>query len=453
MAQIDSSIYNAFAPRVKSVADYDNERAQGQMNQLNLLRGQQQADEYTRKVGQENAFRTFQKTLAGKARPDAAQALIDAGYITEGNSMLDAHGKYEKAQADIRQSDAAALNSTATATKAGLEARIKAHEFAAQEATAVRSAPEAVEWAKRSFAMGAFGDPKDPDTIKAVQQKIAELGQMQTPQQLEEWRTGAVKRGTDIKTQLENQHRQITAAETQRHNKTTEGISAGQLGVARDRLGLERQNAAGAVTYQQGADGTLMALPTKPGAGPVTQRAVVDAQGNPVKGRAPGRGTGMSATAQKELFEAEDGLAAANNVISMLTEAGKLNDKAYSGLGASVRSKIVSNLGGSDSADATVNLDNIMTGQALESLKSTFGAAPTEGERKILMDIQASTDKTPAQRKVIIDRAIEMAKKRVAFNSNKAKSLREGTYFSEQNPSPAPDGASPVPQGKFLGYE
>jgi hypothetical protein len=141
----------------------------------------------------------------------------------------------------------------------------------------------------------------------------------------------------------------------------------------------------------------------------------------------------MSATAQKELFEAEEIAQASNNATGMLKEALTLNNKAYSGIGAKPRAVIASNLGmGKGGADDTINLDNLMTGQALESLKATFGGMPTEGERRILLDMQASADKTPAQRKAILDRAIIAADKREKFNKTKAQSLRSGDYFSEQ---------------------
>lgn len=142
-----------------------------------------------------------------------------------------------------------------------------------------------------------------------------------------------------------------------------------------------------------------------------------------------GKPVKLSATAEKELFEADDGVQAGKNIIGILNSALDINDKAYSGYGAKMRAVARSNLPGqSEAADATINLDNMMTGQALESLKMVFGGMPTEGERKILLEMQASAEKTPEQRKQIITRAIEAAKKRVIFNTNKAKALRSGTH-------------------------
>lgn len=181
--------------------------------------------------------------------------------------------------------------------------------------------------------------------------------------------------------------------ETKRHNRQAEGISAGNLAVSRANLGVaqERLNLDKSKT---------------------------------------GKVANMSATMQKELFEADDTVQSSRNVIGLLQTAQKLNDKAYSGLGATTRAAIWGQIPGvnAESANATIDLDNIMTGQALESLKAVFGGMPTEGERKILMDMQASADKTPAQRKSIMDRAIKAAENRLKFNASKAQSLRDGTY-------------------------
>lgn len=143
----------------------------------------------------------------------------------------------------------------------------------------------------------------------------------------------------------------------------------------------------------------------------------------------------LSASAQKELFEADDVSQAAQNTIDMLTTAESLNKQAFSGFGASSRAwadkAIPDFLGGDEErAKATVDLDNIMATQALESLKITFGGSPTEGERKILLEIQASSEKTPAQRANILSRAKTMAKRRLKVASEKAKALREGTFFT-----------------------
>jgi hypothetical protein len=88
-----------------------------------------------------------------------------------------------------------------------------------------------------------------------------------------------------------------------------------------------------------------------------------------------------------------------------------------------------------DKGQATTELENVVLGQALSSLKSIFGAAPTEGERKILVDLQASIDKTPAERKLIIARAKALAEKRLQFNQERAQSLRNEDFYRPGTPA------------------
>ena len=91
----------------------------------------------------------------------------------------------------------------------------------------------------------------------------------------------------------------------------------------------------------------------------------------------------------------------------------------------------MSNLGwGGSQADNTVLYDSLATGQALEQLRSVFGGNPTEGERKILLEIQASSNKTPAQKKAILNNAIKMAEARIANNNRTANRIRTGEYAS-----------------------
>lgn len=139
--------------------------------------------------------------------------------------------------------------------------------------------------------------------------------------------------------------------------------------------------------------------------------------------------TPLSATAQKELFEADEAIEAGGSVISALDKALELNDKAYSGPMADTRGWAASQVG-MEGGVATQDLKNIVTAQALENLKAVFGGMPTEGERKILIEIQGSVDQAPEVRKGIFERAKAMAEKRITFNKKKAEALRSGEYFS-----------------------
>ena len=162
-----------------------------------------------------------------------------------------------------------------------------------------------------------------------------------------------------------------------------------------------------------------------------TMTPVVDQSGVAVVAKPSSSGSApkLSSAAEKEMFEAEDVSLAAGNVVNAIDQALALNQKAYSGIGAAERATLRSNLpGSSDEADATVNMNNIIMGQALESLKATFGGSPTEGERRILIELQASVDKTPKQREDILTRAKQAAENRKKYNQKKAESIRTGEY-------------------------
>lgn len=168
----------------------------------------------------------------------------------------------------------------------------------------------------------------------------------------------------------------------------------------------------------------------RPGAAPQVLR--VPTTGETLSPPTKQTAASMSPTLQKELIETDDTVSASRNVQTALQQALRLNKTAYSGFGADVRAKIRSNLPGeSEGANATVEMNNIILGQALESLKATFGGAPTEGERKILIDLQASADKTPAQREALLNRAIQAAQRRENSARAKAEAIRSGRYLTE----------------------
>lgn len=179
------------------------------------------------------------------------------------------------------------------------------------------------------------------------------------------------------------------------------------------------------------------------GANTAAARLAFD-QTRPIGGGNPRTGP-MSVTLQKELLESDDAVQSAASVVRALEAAKTQNQDAYSGYLAKPRATLRSNLPGqSAGADATIDIDNLMTGQGLDQMKSIFGAAPTEGERKILMDMQASVDKTPKQREAIMDRAIAAAKRRSEYATKKAGAIRDGSYLTDGVPQSAEPAAKTV---------
>jgi len=108
-----------------------------------------------------------------------------------------------------------------------------------------------------------------------------------------------------------------------------------------------------------------------------------------------------------------------------------LNPIAYEGKTAGARESVgafIPLVRSSESQTATADLENIVLGTALTSLKAIFGAAPTEGERKILIDVQGSINKPVKTREAIWSRAREAAARRVQENRRRLKEIQSGAY-------------------------
>lgn len=147
----------------------------------------------------------------------------------------------------------------------------------------------------------------------------------------------------------------------------------------------------------------------------------------------------LSVTAQKELFEAEEAATAGDYVLSALDQAIALNEFAWDGPMAAERafgqSFIPDNIpligGNQGQEQATLQLKNVTTELALTQLKTIFGAMPTEGERKILIELQGSPSLPRNVRAEIYKRAKEMAIRRIEDSKRKAAAIRSGKFFEE----------------------
>lgn len=181
-------------------------------------------------------------------------------------------------------------------------------------------------------------------------------------------------------------------------------------------------------------------------------------QGFILTGKMPREDMGpLTATDKKAILEADEAVQSAQTAIKALQDAKKLSPQALGGWGASSKAAIANNLpdwmvpdrfvASPQQGEATANLDNLVTSQALAQLKSIFGAAPTEGERKILLDIQGSVGQPDNIRQQIYDRAIQMAERRLAFNQQRASELRGGDFYKSPEKR-GQGGGQPSPQGQ-----
>lgn len=149
---------------------------------------------------------------------------------------------------------------------------------------------------------------------------------------------------------------------------------------------------------------------------------------------------------QRAILDADQAVLATQQVAGYLKQARDLNEKAMGFPGAGAVATAGSFLP-SQVRPAAVNdtqvLDNVVTTSVLPQLKLVFGGNPTEGERKILLDVAGSSSKNPAVRKAIFDNAEKAAADRLKFNTDRAQKLRSGTYFTVNGGTPTP--ASSVP--------
>ena len=144
----------------------------------------------------------------------------------------------------------------------------------------------------------------------------------------------------------------------------------------------------------------------------------------------------LTAGDKEAIRTADDAIVSNRSAIDSLTRAKQLSKQAFAGPGAGVRGYAASFLG--DTSDigkagiATENLTNEVMTNSLGQLKAIFGGNPTEGERKILLDLQGSASKPDSVRQAIFDRASALAQKRLEFNQQRADQLRGNTYYKPQ---------------------
>ncbi len=166
--------------------------------------------------------------------------------------------------------------------------------------------------------------------------------------------------------------------------------------------------------------------------------------------RTVGKAEQMTDATRRQINEADDQIAAGRSATGNLDQALKLNEKAYSGPAASLRGYFTS-LFGSEAGENTQNLENLVGTQALSQLRTIFGGNPTEGERKILLELQGSVNQTPKVRAEIWGRAKTMAETRVKNAEREAEQLRGGTFYRPgggQSKGPEASGTVSPPSGE-----
>ena len=149
----------------------------------------------------------------------------------------------------------------------------------------------------------------------------------------------------------------------------------------------------------------------------------------------------LSPTEMKMQDELKDRVSAGREVLLTLDKALKLNSVAYEGSTAGAREvagRLVPLVRSSEAQTATAELENLILSNALSQLKVIFGAAPTEGERKILVDLQGSINKPAKTRETIWRNAQAAAARRLRDNQKRLDDLVSGA--SARRATEEPDG-------------
>jgi hypothetical protein len=228
--------------------------------------------------------------------------------------------------------------------------------------------------------------------------------------------------------------------------RAKEGVGDGfNFGKSERGRAIQALVASGQLSVEQGA----MYLAQRPVTGPGGEFNIMKPD---VAGTQPAAAGGSTLTRLKEreftpderkaILESDDSVASAGLAQGALSNALDLNRKAFSGPTAGVMTQLDRVLPGDMGGRATTNYEQLIKTQVLDSLKSSFGAMPTEGERKYLEEVQASVNKTPDEREDILKRGIELAEQRKTREAARAKAMRGGSYYKEGASAAPPPAAA-----------
>lgn len=154
------------------------------------------------------------------------------------------------------------------------------------------------------------------------------------------------------------------------------------------------------------------------------------------------QGRKLTSPETKEIFDSTDIINSSESAKTNLSKARNIleTQHPYSGFGAEFRSSVAripvigDIIANKERGAATTDYGNLVTGQALDTLKSTFGGMPTEGERKILLQMQALPTYTPQEQERILANAQAAIERRKVQNRNKIRMIQTGSYQHESVP-------------------
>lgn len=267
---LDANVFAQFGTRPKGLNEYraelDAQAANSQLEQMNALKLQQ-----TRQaIADDAAYRDAAKGF-GTDQAANYNALIQRGLVGQAQAYQKSALDAKKTQADIDQSNASATKSRADAEKTGIES-FQARLGTGMKVLQAGTSPQAlIQGLTQSVQQGLM-------TREEALQSISDMPQ--DPSQFAKWRDDQLLQGMDLGKRLEDQRARAQQAETARHNKATEGLTAAgqrqQLQIANMVDERAREAAAqGKVPagYRQNPDGTLSFIPGGPADPAAAKRA------------------------------------------------------------------------------------------------------------------------------------------------------------------------------------
>ena len=126
----------------------------------------------------------------------------------------------------------------------------------------------------------------------------------------------------------------------------------------------------------------------------------------------------------------------ANQARLLISDALAINDKTYEQTMGGATLEWLAKLIDPDGEiyKNTQILKNILTSQALTSLKATFGGNVSEGERAILLSVQGLDSRTRAERQRILERAYEVMYNLAEKTKNDMEEIKNKTKYKRTTP-------------------
>ena len=138
----------------------------------------------------------------------------------------------------------------------------------------------------------------------------------------------------------------------------------------------------------------------------------------------------LTPTELKLKSETEDVIASGNAGMAAIKRAYALNPNTFDASLVDAGQRKMLELGGSKDPKllATREQENLLTGGALAGLRASFGGNPTEGERKILLDVQGIGAKSIEERAIILKDAYRAQQIALARHQKRLNEINQGLY-------------------------